>query len=56
MKTVKQCINGKEHIRKSERFGDEFNQDNGERAKKGTLANNNDVKLAIDCAVEAGKK
>ena len=56
MKTVNQFINGKEHISKSERFGDVFNPANGEITKKVSFANNDDVKLAIDCAVEAGKK
>ena len=56
MKTVNQFINGKEHISKSERFGDVFNPANGEITKKVSFANADDVKLAIDCAVEAGKK
>ena len=49
MKTVNQFINGKEHISKSERFGDVFNPANGEITKKVSFANNDDVKLAIDC-------
>ena len=51
MKTVNQFINGKEHISKSERFGDVFNPANGEITKKVSFANADDVKLAIDCAV-----
>ena len=56
MKTVNQFINGKEHISKSNRFGDVFNPANGEIIKKVSFANTDDVKLAIDCAVDAGKK
>ena len=50
MKTVNQFINRKEHISKSERFGDVFNPANGEITKKVSFANSEDVKLAIECA------
>ena len=56
MKVINQFINGKEHISKSERFGDVFNPANGEKTKKVSFANSEDVKLAIECAVEAGKR
>ena len=47
MKVINQFINGKEYISKSERFGDVFNPANGEKTKKVSFANSEDVKVAI---------
>ena len=56
MNKVFHYINGKEHIGSSDRFGDVFNPANGEKIREVNLANKDDVKLAIECAVKAGKE
>ena len=56
MNKVFHYINGKEHVGSSDRFGDVFNPANGEKIREVNLANKDDVKLAIECAVKAGKE
>ena len=56
MHVVNQFIDGKEHISKSERFGDIYNPASGEKIKKVSFSNEDDVELAIKCAVKAGEK
>ena len=51
MKVINQFINGKEYISKSKRFGDVFNPANGEKVKKVSFANSEDVKLAIELSL-----
>ena len=53
MHVVNQFIDGKEHISKSERFGDIYNPASGEKIKKVSFSNEDDVELAIKCAVKA---
>ena len=56
MQVVNQFIDGKVHISKSERFGDIYNPASGEKIKKVSFSNEDDVELAIKCAVKAGEK